>query len=239
MDNRALALLAFGAGLFLYYREAGAAVSQETGYTPFADPFATGYTDGGASDAPAADSGQSGPDLSWSDPWTGQVSPPEPDATEPPGDGGYQQVTFSMNGFSPSKIPAEYKDAIRVAEQRNGIPTNLLAALLWKESRFNKDAINTRKIETRAMENRASGIAQIIPRWHPTVDVWDPFASIEYAAAYLAQQYRRFGTWALALAAYNWGPEALAQSGIAKAPPETRDYYSTILAAVGMSTNVA
>lgn len=53
----------------------------------------------------------------------------------------------------------------------------------------------------------AQGIAQIIPRWHPTVDPLDPPAALRYAARWfkgLLQQYE--GNPRAAAAAYNAGP---------------------------------
>ena len=57
----------------------------------------------------------------------------------------------------------------------------------------------------------------------------DPKQNVNGGARYLAEQYRRFGSWELALAAYNAGPEAVARhDGI---PPfkETQNYVKAIL----------
>jgi hypothetical protein len=52
----------------------------------------------------------------------------------------------------------------------------------------------------------AIGVAQIIQRWHPDVDVTDPWASLRYSTDMMAGLYQRFGSWRKALAGYNWGP---------------------------------
>jgi hypothetical protein len=52
----------------------------------------------------------------------------------------------------------------------------------------------------------AVGVAQIIQRWHPDVDVTDPWASLRYSTDMMAGLYQRFGSWRKALAGYNWGP---------------------------------
>jgi soluble lytic murein transglycosylase-like protein len=122
---------------------------------------------------------------------------------------------------------AEYVNAARAAEIRHGIPPNLWLRTLWQESRFNPEAFNA--------GSGATGIAQIVPRWHPGVDATDPFASIDYGAGYLAQLQRQFRSWALALKAYNWGPgnvqKFLAGGPDApREPEETRNYSAQILA---------
>jgi len=40
------------------------------------------------------------------------------------------------------------------------------------------------------------------------------------------------------LAAYNWGQGNLSKHGLAKAPRETRDYYQSILADIGLKVGV-
>jgi soluble lytic murein transglycosylase-like protein len=97
---------------------------------------------------------------------------------------------------------ARYRATIDAAEGQYGIPPKLLGRLLYQESRFRRDIILGDTISSAG----AIGIAQIVPKWHPDVDPYDPIASIWYAAKYLSGLKNRFGTWPLALAAYNWGP---------------------------------
>lgn len=127
--------------------------------------------------------------------------------------------------WTPPASAAPYLDAIYAAEDANGIPRNLLARQLWQESRYRPDIIN-------GGPNRAGaiGIAQIIPRWNPGVDPSDPFASIDYAARKMSGLFRRYGSWKLALAAYNWGEGNLAnvENSIARSPLETRNYVAQI-----------
>lgn len=72
------------------------------------------------------------------------------------------------------------------------------------ESKFDPNAYNSK--------SGATGIAQIIQRYHPTVNPRDPEASLNYAANWMRQliaQYTSAGKsnpTAYALAAYNWGP---------------------------------
>lgn len=125
-----------------------------------------------------------------------------------------------------------YIDAINKSEKKYGIPHKLLGRLLYQESRFKPATIYGGKANHRG----AIGIAQIVPKWHPSANPSDPWSSIDYAGLYLSQLYRQFGTWQYALMAYNWGPGNLrkyldkkATGQLAFLPLETRNYYSQIL----------
>lgn len=129
----------------------------------------------------------------------------------------------------PWRVPdaaAPYLPALTAAEVAQGIPAGLLVRLAYQESRFRPEIISG------ALQSRAGaiGIMQIIPRFHPGVNPLDPAQAIPYAARYLRQQFDRFGSWELALAAYNWGPGNVAewQAGRASPPLETRNYVAQI-----------
>lgn len=122
-----------------------------------------------------------------------------------------------------------YLPALNEAERRHGLPSGLLVAVAWQESRFRDDII-TGKTQSPA---GAVGLMQIIPRWHPDVNPYDPWASIDYAARYLAALRRSFGDWLLAVAAYNWGQGNLSRQGIAAAPRETVNYVNSIAGRMG------
>lgn len=121
----------------------------------------------------------------------------------------------------------EYKHVFEASEYEYNIPFGLLARQAWQESRFREDIITGKKVSPA----NAQGIMQIVPKWHPNVDPLDPVASIRYAAKYDAHLYRLFGTWELALAAYNWGPGNISKYKDArdKWPTETKKYASEIL----------
>lgn len=99
------------------------------------------------------------------------------------------------------------------------LPKNLLARMAQQESDYDNKAVSNRG---------AVGLMQIIPRFHPSVDPTNSEASIFYAAEYMRNLYNRFGSWKLALAAYNWGPTNLQEKGISRAPRETRNYITKI-----------
>ncbi len=117
-----------------------------------------------------------------------------------------------------------YQMAIRMAEEYD-IPKQLFFNLVTAESNWDPVIVSPRG---------AIGLAQLMPGTAEElgVDPWDALENLDGGARYLAQQYRRFGTWELALAAYNAGPGTVARyDGI---PPyaETEEYVKKILADV-------
>jgi soluble lytic murein transglycosylase-like protein len=126
-----------------------------------------------------------------------------------------------------------YRAALLATEDRHGMPRYLLARLAWQESRFRPDIIEGRTVSSAG----ALGIMQLVPKWHPTMPpsaCLDPARAIPYAGNYLASLKKQFGTWELALKAYNWGPGNLAKylAGAKALPIETARYSAEILADV-------
>ncbi|CUH68582.1 Soluble lytic murein transglycosylase precursor [Thalassovita gelatinovora] len=123
-------------------------------------------------------------------------------------------------GFS-GKYKGPYLDMARSAASRHGVPEDLFLRLVQQESGFNSRAKSPKG---------ALGLAQLMPQTARTlgVDPHDPSENLEGGARYLAQQYRRFGSWRLALAAYNAGPEAVEKYGGVPPYQETRNYVKVI-----------
>lgn len=119
-----------------------------------------------------------------------------------------------------------WADSFSKYEALFNLPHNLLARVAQQESSFRPDAVSPAGAE---------GLMQIMPRWHPGVDTFDPEASIKYAGQYLRTLYNRFGTWSEALAAYNWGPTVLARKGLHNAPEETKNYVVEITGDLGIA----
>jgi len=120
-----------------------------------------------------------------------------------------------------------YRSIIQSAATDYGVPFDLIARDLYQESRFNPNAHNA---------SGADGIAQLIPRFYPGVNTRDPSQAIPAQAQSLANYYDRFGTWAEALAAYDWGPgnvdnaqNLYGDNWLANAPTEARKYVGQIL----------
>lgn len=125
-----------------------------------------------------------------------------------------------MPRFSGSN--SQFEQLARSAARRNSIPEDLFLRLVRAESGFRPTAKSSKG---------AIGLAQLMPQTARLlrVDPHDPQQNLDGGARYLAQQYARFGSWRLALAAYNAGPAAVERhSGV---PPyrETQAYVKTIL----------
>lgn len=147
--------------------------------------------------------------------------------------GEFIQAGFNTMGFTLAKnLPgnAAYVERCREVEQQRGIPADMLVRLAYQESRFRNDIITGAVVSSAG----AKGMFQLMPIHWKYVDPVDWYAAADYAGGELARLYRRFGTWALALAAYNWGEGNLQKYGIASAPTETRNYYNQILADIGL-----
>ncbi len=124
-----------------------------------------------------------------------------------------------------------YQDTIASAADAAGVPVEILAWLLWKESRYSPDIING----ARRSRVGALGIAQFMPATAAqelgSADAaLDPDIAIPGAAHYLAKLRNQVDSWAEALAAYNWGIGNVLRKGLAAAPAETTDYYTVVLA---------
>lgn len=140
---------------------------------------------------------------------------------------------------APSPLPAsqarliggvdtrEFARDITEAAKRNNVPAEMLARLLWMESRFRDDIITGR---TRSPKG-AVGIAQFLPDTARElgIDPLDPQSAIDGAARYLRQLRNALPDWTHAVAAYNWGIGNVRRKGLANAPKETRDYVAGIL----------
>lgn len=141
--------------------------------------------------------------------------------------------------WQPPEKAAQYIDAIRQAERTHGLPHNLLARLLYQESRYRDDIIEGRLKSSAG----AVGIAQFLPgtAQEMGVDLFDgdPLDDIDGAARYLRRWFDYFGKWPLALAAYNWGPgnvRRAVETGMPMTqwPTETQKYVTEIMSDAGL-----
>ena len=151
---------------------------------------------------------------------------------------GASTMNYKVNEYS------KYASAIADAETRYGLPTDLLARLLYQESRYRPDIISGEK----RSQVGAMGIAQFMPRTGEEYGLvtysgnqitsdrrLDPFASIDAAGRYLRALYRMFNDWRSALMAYNWGPGNVAKynrGDSVTVPLETSTYVAQITADV-------
>ncbi|MQY41334.1 transglycosylase SLT domain-containing protein [Epibacterium sp. SM1969] len=116
----------------------------------------------------------------------------------------------------------QYLSVARSVARKHGVPEELFLRLVQQESNWNPRARS---------HKGALGLAQLMPATAAVlgVDPTKPRENLEGGARYLAQQFRKFGSWRLALAAYNAGPGAVEKYGGVPPYKETKDYVRKIL----------
>lgn len=120
----------------------------------------------------------------------------------------------------------DLRDYAIAEAHRKGIPPEIFLKMIGQESGFDQSAVSPKG---------ASGIGQLMPGTAKElgVDPSDPYQNIEGSARYLAQQYAKFGTWPMALAAYNAGPGAVSKYGTIPPYAETQNYVAKIMGTNG------
>lgn len=115
-----------------------------------------------------------------------------------------------------------YLQKARAAAAKWSVPEDLFLKLIAQESGWDPQAVSPKG---------AVGLAQLMPDTadHLGVDINDPEANLEGGARYLKMMFDRFGSWKLALAAYNAGPMAVEQAGGVPEFAETIAYVAAIL----------
>ena len=119
------------------------------------------------------------------------------------------------------KYRGQFTQMARDAARRYNVPEDLFLRLVQQESGW----------KPRARSHKgAIGLAQLMPGTAAKLGVnpHDPYENLDGGARYLAQQYRTFGSWRLALAAYNAGPGAVQKYGGVPPYKETRNYVRKI-----------
>lgn len=120
---------------------------------------------------------------------------------------------------------AQFRHIVQVACEA-GVPVRLFDALIAQESRYRPFARSSAG---------AMGLAQLMPATARELGVenpWDPLQNLRGGARYLRNQIDRFGTWELALAAYNAGPARVVRYGGIPPFSETRTYVRTVMASI-------
>ena len=122
----------------------------------------------------------------------------------------------------PLPVPQYLAAAITDAAHQYGVDPNLIAAMAFRESRFDANAVSSRG---------AQGIMQLMPRTAAALGVHNSFDARDNvfgATKYLRTLLDRFhGNLDLTLAAYNAGPELVAKVG-PNANPEAIDYVAAV-----------
>lgn len=124
---------------------------------------------------------------------------------------------------------AKYEPIARAAAERYGVDPNIFVRQITQESGWNPT------IKSGA---GATGIAQIMPNFHPSVNPLDPVASLDYAAKLMSNHLKNYGgDYSLALAAYNAGAGNVKKYGGVPPFQETQNYVKIILGGQGGSSS--
>lgn len=127
----------------------------------------------------------------------------------------------------------QYDEAIKAAAEANGLDPVLFRKQLVQESGLNPNAVS---------KAGAVGLAQIMPKYwtgqhglNTPEDFRDPIKSINAGAAIMGNHVKTYGSWDLALVAYNAGPgkghrniKAFKEGRIQDLPKETQGYLAKL-----------
>ena len=119
-------------------------------------------------------------------------------------------------------VAGPFLSAFRTASHETGLSVPLLVAVAWQESRLERDAVSP---------TGARGLLQLMPGTANVVGVSGegPSANIVAGARYLRRMLDRFGgNLELALSAYNAGPTAVDEAGVAAPTIETLRYAKNV-----------
>lgn len=137
-------------------------------------------------------------------------------------DAGIEIVTEEAVPNYRGRYKGEYLAVAKAAAAKYAVPEDLFLRLVQQESGWNPNARS---------HKGATGLAQLMPGTAKRlgVDIDDPVQNLNGGAKYLRQMYDKFGTWRLALAAYNAGPGAVEKHGGIPPYAETKNYVAVIL----------
>jgi soluble lytic murein transglycosylase len=133
------------------------------------------------------------------------------------------------------RYPLEYEHIVRGHAENYDLDAALLAAVIYRESKFDVDARS---------DSGAIGLMQLLPATAEGIalntggsrfrvdDLYDPEINVRYGSFYLRRLLRKYGDERLALAAYNAGQtnvDGWVAEGGGIRFPETREYVEDVL----------
>lgn len=139
------------------------------------------------------------------------------------------EEVFTSNPPAPT-ISGPYAKLISKAAEKHGVDGALIQGVIAAESNFNPRAVSRKD---------AFGLMQLLPETaarYSVANMFDPAQNIDAGTRYLKmllQQYN--GNLALALAAYNAGPESVERYGGVPPYPETQKYVRKITSQLAKS----
>jgi hypothetical protein len=127
-------------------------------------------------------------------------------------------------GFGGLGMSSSVQAELLAAAAEYGIPSQVLLNMAQQESGGNQAAVSS---------EGAIGVMQLMPATAASlgVDPTNEQQNIQGGAEYLSQLYTMFGSWNLAVAAYNCGPGCIEEvlAGTKTLPNETANYVQAIL----------
>jgi soluble lytic murein transglycosylase-like protein len=129
--------------------------------------------------------------------------------------------------FAPLPVPvaatAPFHEIVKAAAARYSVDADLIASVIAAESNFDPKAIS---------KKNARGLMQLLPETAARFgvqNIFDPQENIDAGTHYLGDLLRRYDNdLALALAAYNAGPDRVLQFGRVPPYPETVSYIRRV-----------
>jgi hypothetical protein len=124
----------------------------------------------------------------------------------------------------------DYRELVAAKAEEYGIPTDLAMRWVMTESGFNESAVSNRgaagliQIMPDTAQNPGYGVTPITPD-----ERFDPETNLDFGMQYLRAMKDKYGSWDLALAAYNAGPGAVNKAGGVPEFEETQGYLRKIL----------
>lgn len=155
----------------------------------------------------------------------------EPSAAGAPGEGGSKKID-------------EFMPMIEAAAEKTGVPADVLAGMLWQESRGKINAGSTNGgnglNDTGLMQVNPNKFAEL-QEDHPELrgkNLSDPETNILAAAYFMSELKEKFGTWELALRGYNSGENGVDVNNPDATPAGTGDktYIPKVLNFAAMMT---
>jgi hypothetical protein len=137
----------------------------------------------------------------------------------------YKIYIRTYDGSKPvTQYIKDYDDIIHKASKRYGVDVSLIKAVIKAESDFDQHAVSSKG---------AQGLMQLMPGTANAMDVEDPFDAkdnIHGGTRYLSLMLERFkNDMRLALAAYNAGPERVAEYRGVPPYQETKTFIDRVL----------
>lgn len=134
----------------------------------------------------------------------------------------HTKTSLTQHRFPQNK--KEWGKIIAEAHEIFGLDKELIAAVIYVESNFDKDSVSSKG---------AVGGMQIMPATQIQLGLIDPFdarANVYAGSQYLMELLNRFGRVDLALAAYNAGPGNVEKYGGIPPFTETREFVRRVMA---------